>query len=228
VPQLLLLLAVILALGFLLRWFVVSEPRQVLIALKWSAAILGIMFVVYVVLAKRWSFIPALILFGLPWIRALGRRKTFAKNAAGPTPGQTSDVETEYLAMVLDHDSGDLGGDILKGTFAGRRIEDLSIAELLVLRDECVRNDQQSVSVIEAFLDRQYGPDWRDASDHGDAVYGRMSVDEAYQILGLEPGADRDEIERVYRLLMQKMHPDHGGSDYLASKINQAKDVLLD
>ncbi|MGC2204071.1 MAG: DnaJ domain-containing protein, partial [Stellaceae bacterium] len=82
-------------------------------------------------------------------------------------------------------------------------------------------------------------PDWRDelagagARSSGNAggtarpASGDMTVEEAYAILGLGPGADAEAIKEAHRRLMVKLHPDHGGSDYLATKINRARDVLL-
>ena len=54
-----------------------------------------------------------------------------------------------------------------------------------------------------------------------------MPLEEAYLILGLSPGVRRDDVFAAYRNLIKRLHPDHGGSSYLASRVNEAKDVLL-
>jgi len=174
------------------------------------------------------------------------------KAAAGPSEGQTSTVETMFLRMWLDHDSGAMSGQVLRGGFQGRMLDDLSLSDLLTLLDECRAADQQSTVVLEAYLDRTQPDDWRGAGAGAGAGEergagtggsyqgggrgggagartsgGAMTREEAYEVLGLKPGASTDEIKDAHKRLMLKMHPDQGGSTYLAAKINQAKDLLL-
>lgn len=146
--------------------------------------------------------------------------------------GQTSRVTTEHLEMELDHDTGAMRGRILKGFFAGRDLEDLKPVELAHLWQDCRFNDPQSAQLVEAYLDRVH-PTWRDDMARGEAEHsggpdGKMTREQALEILGLEAGAGEEEIRRAHRELMLKLHPDRGGSTYLAAKINEAKDVLLD
>ncbi len=108
---------------------------------------------------------------------------------------------------------------------------------------ECRAEDEEGARLLEAYLDRLH-PDWRDELAGGRrpataaamrapgvggarAASSDLSVEEAYAILGLSPGATPDQIKEAHRRLMVKLHPDHGGSDYLATKINRARDVLL-
>ena len=154
----------------------------------------------------------------------MGRRKS---------QGQTSAVRTKMLAMELDHDSGNMDGEVLAGEFSGRRLSDLSLDELVELMGECSSAKDQSLALLEAYLDRAH-PDWREgagATGEGASAPGsssaKMTVGEAYEILGLEPGAGEDEIIAAHRRMMKQYHPDQGGSDYLAARINQAKDLLL-
>ena len=148
------------------------------------------------------------------------------KSARGPSPGQSSDVRTRYLHMSLDHDSGELDGRVLDGRFRGRRLDDLPLDALLDLLAECQREDTESCPLLESYLDRVHGPQWRQGAQESAPTRG-MSPAEACEILGLSPGASEEEVVSAHRRLMQKLHPDRGGSDYLAAKLNEAKDVLL-
>lgn len=155
----------------------------------------------------------------------------------GSPTGQTSDVETRFLRMGLDHDSGEVWGEVLDGPFAGKRLHDLSLSEQIDLLRHCWREDENSARVLEAYLDRVH-PDWRErASDshRGDEGYagqaqshpGSMTREQALAVLGLEEGASRDQIKAAYQRIISGLHPDHGGSDYLAAQVNEAKAVLL-
>ncbi|MCB1883025.1 MAG: hypothetical protein KDG89_03355 [Geminicoccaceae bacterium] len=139
--------------------------------------------------------------------------------------------------MRLDRDSGAIGGEVLKGAFAGRALDGLAEGELMRLLAEVAREDGQGRDLLEAYLDRRL-PDWRrrahqaggggGGSEGGSApAGGRLDRATALSILGLGEGATPDEVRAAHRRLMANLHPDHGGSDYLASQINQARDILL-
>ena len=135
--------------------------------------------------------------------------------------------------MTIDHDSGQLAGDVLKGAFRGRALESLSPDDLLALLTECRGNDPESARLLEAYLDRRLGDDWRETDGTAGGPHGAaapeapMTASQALEILGLERGATRETIVSAHRRLIQKLHPDRGGSSYLAAQINRAKDVLL-
>ena len=147
----------------------------------------------------------------------------------GAEKGKRSTVATSVLSMALDHDSGTMDGEVLTGPLMGRRLSSLSPAEMGDLHKLCVDVNDQSQALYEAWLDRAR-PDWRDAFGQGAgraATGGVMTVDDAYAVLGLGRGASKEEIRAAHRRLMKQVHPDAGGSDYLAAKINEAKDLLL-
>jgi hypothetical protein len=165
-----------------------------------------------------------------PWV--------FTTGPFGPkrkTPGQKSGVRTDALEMVLDHDSGQMEGTCLKGRFAGKALSALSRHELFQLLEELHVTDAKGALLMEAYLNQRV-PGWRDLrsghSNHEDprqsrGRHGGMTTNDAYDVLGLSPGAKEAEIRAAHRRLMMKFHPDQGGSTYLAARINEAKEILL-
>jgi len=154
----------------------------------------------------------------------------FGGAGAHRAPGQTSRVRSQFIDMTLDHESGDLSGQFVAGPHAGRSLRDFDLSQLTAMVSGF---DAESVALLESYLDRRF-PAWRQnaqadaAGGQGRAAAsGKMTNEEAYQILGLQPGAGRDEIGRAHRTLMKKLHPDQGGSTYLAARVNEAKDTLL-
>jgi hypothetical protein len=154
-------------------------------------------------------------------------------SAQEPSTGASSRVSTRILDMSLDHDSGDMHGKVREGRFAGRLLSQLSIEELLQLLAQCHDDDAQSAALLEAYLDHTHGEGWREhvapgAREQQTVDVGvKMSAAEARDVLGVGETAGHDEIVAAHRKLMQKIHPDRGGSTYLASKVNQAKELLL-
>jgi hypothetical protein len=171
--------------------------------------------------------------FGAAVLLGLRSFPTGAGNP-NPSPGNTSQVETDWLSMTLDHGSGGLDGTVRKGLHAGKRLGELTREQVIEVLEECRASDAQSVSLVETYLDRVHGSDWRGSAEQpGEEApkppprSGKMSRDEALQMLGLKASASEQEIKDAHRRLMMKVHPDQGGSDYLAAKLNEAKDVLL-
>jgi hypothetical protein len=147
--------------------------------------------------------------------------------------GRTSRVRSQLIEVTLDHDTGEMEGMVLAGAFEGQQLGSLDEARLQELLAECHAGDPDGVRLLEAYLDRRF-PHWREHAQteeqpQADAPSpsGAMTPEEAYQILDLHPGASPDEIRQAHRSLMKKLHPDQGGSTYLAARVNQAKDVLL-
>jgi hypothetical protein len=149
-----------------------------------------------------------------------------------PSTGQRSTVRSAFFEMVLDHDSGTLTGRVLAGTRAGQSLDDLDEDALRLLAREAA-GDPDSLALLEAYLDRRF-PGRREHVDEDAGARQRgarptqaMTDEEAHQILGLQPGAGPDEVRTAHRALMKRLHPDQGGSNWLAAKVNEAKDVLL-
>ena len=191
----------------------------------------GIVGLALLLLARGQLQIALIVLgAGLPLL--LGRRGGLLGRAK--SAGQASGVETEYLRVRLDHDSGAMEGEVLAGSFAGRSLSSLSRSEVERLLVECREANPRSVSLVEGYLDRRF-PHWRDepgpagsSGGQGNQVLGAaMTPQEARRILDVSEAAGEEEIRSAWRELMKRNHPDQGGSSYLAAKINEAKDVLL-
>jgi hypothetical protein len=227
-----------------LWWFLRTPPERVAKYLRRGALVIGVLLLLVLAATGRLHWLFAVLGAGVAMVLRLLRlmpaiplpllQRLFSglfgqHRQRGPAAGQGSSVQTRFLRMHLDHDSGEMDGEVVEGRFRGRGLGTLTLGELLALLNEC-RADTQSVTVLEAYLDRMH-PDWRDSTDADDArrhaADGVMTEHEALEILGLEAGASRDEIIAAHRRLMQKLHPDRGGSDYLAAQINAAKDFLL-
>ncbi|MBT6096556.1 MAG: molecular chaperone DnaJ [Rhodospirillaceae bacterium] len=237
-----LILGVALLAGLLLagRWYAAADPRTLIKALKWGliglVAAVALFFVATGRLGWAIATLPALV----PWFlraRSVARMaKTFSRMAQAGTAsaqtGETSQVETRFLRMELDHDSGRMGGEVIAGNYAGRDVGSLAFDDLISLLNECWGDDEESARLVEAYLDREH-PDWRERAQSGQTNNGAgggggaMDRAEALQILGLAEGASDTDIKEAHRRLIAGMHPDHGGSDYLAAQINRAKDILL-
>lgn len=153
---------------------------------------------------------------------------TFDGKPAGRDQRQVSQVETTYLRMTLDHESGTMSGEVLAGPYTGSAIESMPPKDIAALLEDCEENDREAATILEAWADRTLGDGWREAAEAEEAApEPTMSANEAYHILGLEPGASPEAVRSAYHRLMQKLHPDLGGSTYLAAKVNEARERLL-
>jgi DnaJ domain len=229
---------VLVGLVFAARKFINTNPAHLAQGVRAFIAAFSALASTGLLFAGRFGL--ALITIGatIMAIRALRRAPAGAFGSFGgsqSTRPHSSAVTTDTLQMELDHATGELEGEVRRGRFAGRSLASLGLAELLDLLAECQRDDPRSVALIETYLDRRQ-PDWRaqagaetPGDDHGADARAAGGMDEAtaWSVLGLSPGASEDEIKAAHRRLMTKLHPDHGGSGYLAAQLNQAKDQLL-
>ena len=239
-PRLLFLLAIVAVVYLLLQRIAGLPPhRRRGEYLKLGAGV-AVVAVVLLTLAGKMHWVGAaltgllvalrqslpLLLRLFPLLGRLG--SSGARAAGGP---RQSTVATATLRMHLDHDSGALSGEVIAGPFRDWRLDELDRGQLQALMDYCREQDPESLQLLEGYLEQRFGADSGGGTAQDGAgttaPRGGMSRREALDILGLDDGADRAAITDGHRKLMQKLHPDRGGSDWLAAKINQAKDLLL-
>ncbi|MBK1631236.1 molecular chaperone DnaJ [Thiohalocapsa halophila] len=255
--RLIVLLAIGVALWWLLHWFRNTPPQQVAAVLRKSLVWVAVGLLLLAVLSGRLNPLFAALAAAVPVVfRALNllqalpalHRMLQSLGLVGPGPvgggqsggGQQSSIRTRYLDMSLDHETGAMDGEVLEGPFAGQQLSELTLPQLLRMLELYQESDARSAAVLTAYLDREH-PDWREdaaaagasgagqgSGGTGQAAARGMTKDDAWSILGLEPGAEPDAVRAAHRRLMQRLHPDRGGSDYLAAQINAAKDLLLE
>ena len=238
--RILLLLGVGVGLFLVLRWLFRQPPR---VYWQWIAVLLAAVLLT-LVLTGRAHWLAAVFAAVLPFLRGLlvllGHVPLLKRMLAGvdalksksePSSGQSSTVQSKYIRMTLNHDSGDINGEVLTGQFTGKTLDQLDLEALLQLLREC-QDDEESVALLQTYLDREYADSWQQQAgaqrrQQAPGASGEMSREEALQVLGLSSDASEAEIIETHRRLMQKLHPDRGGSAYLAATINQAKEILL-
>jgi hypothetical protein len=205
------------------------DPRVGARVLKAGGGLLALGFAVFVGLRGEIGIAIPLGAFGLGLLGWLPFGPAGFSQRSAKSKGRTSRVRSAYLEMELDHDSGAMSGRIVAGRHQGVALDRLDVKTLAGLMAEF---DDESRALLQAYLDRR-DAGWREHAQ-GDAAAGRvnaaggkMTDQEAYQILGLEAGASLDAIGSAHRRLMKKMHPDQGGSTYLAARINEAKEILV-
>lgn len=210
-----------------LKWIAHANPVDIVQFVYRVMGVLLGLFSAFLMLRGNWVLaLPVGVMAASMLIRKPSRA------GADRESGRGSTVRTAALEMTLDHDTGIIIGQVLVGNFEGRQLEGLTETELFSLYQE-IATDQESTALLEAYLDGRV-PDWRNefephmAAGEGSASdTGPMTEEEAYEVLGLTAQASQDEIVAAHRRLMKRVHPDHGGSTFLAAKINAAKAILL-
>ena len=207
-----------------------ADPRKLAAVLKLSGGIALLVFAAFLALRGQIGVAAPLAAVGLGLLGWLPFGPAGFGARTQKSAGQVSRVRSAYLEMELDHDTGAMRGIILAGPREGTRLEGLDVETLIGLMSEI---DDESRSLLAAYLDRR-DAGWREhaqadaaARQGGSPPRGPMSQEEAYQILGLQPGAKAEEIVHAHRTLMKRIHPDQGGTNYLAARVNEAKDTLL-
>jgi hypothetical protein len=232
-PAIVLALVVLAVVALGIAWFLRANPSSLARGMRMVLVVLGAIAVGGMLIFGL-RFLPSLLpeLFGLAGLVITGLIARALRNRpsggfSSPGTGRRTEVHTAFLKAWIDHGTGDVGGTVLTGRFAGRTLDRLSDSELLDLHEEC-RNDADSLRVMEAYLDRRLNVDWRTARQpppRGPRT--DMTRAEALAVLGLAEGASEEEIKAAHRRLIRRTHPDAGGTADLAARINRAKDVLV-
>ena len=223
-----------------LWWFLnrsgrVSKAQQKQMLLKFFLYMLA-GALLFMVLTGRAHWLFAIIGAAIPWLQRLAVLRQLWNSFKRPvrnTPSSSgeSTVTSEFLEMRLDHETAEMDGRILKGQYQGALLSELELSQLQALWPQ-YSSDSDSQNLLQAYLEFRFPGKWQDGISSGDGRQvstnsNEMDRQQALAILGLDEGANKKDIIKAHKRLMQKLHPDTGGSEYLATKINQAKDFLL-
>ena len=222
--------------GFLMLvyLFVNADPARLARGLKVTGIVIAVLAVATLAISGR---LAALLMPLAMLMPLLIRVRSVLDRYRPPSGGQTSTVATPFLRMTLDHDTGSMTGTILRGQFRRHAARGARLGRSLGAAAR-VPGGGRGGGALARGLSRPRPPRLarrtcrrarrrQHRRSSARPTSGDMTVEEAYAILGLSPGADAEAIKEAHRRLMVKLHPDHGGSDYLATKINRARDVLL-
>ena len=224
---------VVLVLGlWAVNAFSKADPKQAARVLRAIGGAGALIFAGFLLLRGEIGRGRTVGLFGLGLARLRVAVAGDVRRRTQKSAGQASRVRTDYLEMELDHDSGAMHGRILEGRLAGTALDSArphgadraararsTPTAAIYLQLILIAGRPAGVSTRKAMRVAGGGP--RPSSS------GKMTEEEAYQILGIQPGASAQDISRAHRSLMKKLHPDQGGTTYLAARVNEAKDVLL-
>lgn len=226
-------------LTYLYSLYVQGEIRRLVRVLRWVVG--GLLAAGAAIIGLRGNMMIASFLgLSAAGVLTRGRLGPIDFGSGMSSPNNASKVKSRFLSMSLEHETGSVSGTVREGLFAGRDLASLTAEECWAFYDE-IDGDPDSLALFESWLDANRSG-WREwfAEHFGMATdeeareepgmranSGLSGVEEAYEILGLRPGASAEEIRKAHRALMKKVHPDHGGSSFLAARINEAKDLLL-
>jgi hypothetical protein len=225
----LLILLVLLALIFTVRW-VKEQPAEKRHQAGFLATLIAASLVILVALATgKLTPLIAAVAAGIPMLQRLSHAKSFIdrfRTSRSSSGSGNPVVSTAYLRIGINRNNGEWTGKVLQGAHKNQPLSALSFEQLSNLLKEFEHQDPESAALLTGYIDR-YGTERQQDRGSRQAATATMSRPEASKVLGLDESATAEEIVAAHRRLMQKLHPDRGGTDYLASKINQAKDCLL-
>ncbi len=223
----------VLLLFLALRWYTTVPAADLAQAVRTFIAVFSALASTGLVFAGRFGLALVTLAAFVTAVRSyLRARRPADPLEHGSEKDRRTRVRTRHLEMELDRRTGRLDGRVCEGPDAGRRLSEMAVSELVALLSELAREDPEGARLLEAYLDRR-DAGWRSGrSSAGDRHGGKsrtadMDVETARAILGVDASAGPEEIKAAHRRLMARLHPDHGGSNYLASQINRAKEVLL-